>query len=157
MTGGFGRRSPRRADLAEHHHRIAVVVENLERADALATGRETLGRGHRGKRLPRTVAGIPTARLRTRLTAMACRRGIGVIGADPAYTSPWGAPRLAKTSATTGFRPATATTHHGAAAAVGRRGLGMATKRRLAGPRQRTGPDTNLRRPAHQPDTTTVP
>ena len=59
--GGFGRRSPRRADLAEHHHRIAVVVENLDFADPLATGRETLGRGHRGKRLPRTVAGIPTA------------------------------------------------------------------------------------------------
>jgi hypothetical protein len=35
----------------------AVVVENLDFADARATGRETLGRGKRGKRLRRTIAG----------------------------------------------------------------------------------------------------
>jgi hypothetical protein len=49
--------------LLDHAQRAgcaAVVVENLDFADARATGRETLGRGARGKRLRRTVAGIPT-------------------------------------------------------------------------------------------------
>ena len=78
-------------DHAHQHNCSAVVVENLNFADARATGRETLGRGQRGKRLRRTVAGIPTARFRTRLTGMASRRGIAVIGVDPAYTSRWGA------------------------------------------------------------------
>jgi IS605 OrfB family transposase len=63
------------------------VVENLDFADARATGRDTMGRGQRGKRLRRAVAGIPTAKFRTRLTSMAHRRGIAVIGVDPAYTS----------------------------------------------------------------------
>ncbi len=77
-------------DLAQQHHCVAVVVENLDFADARSTGRETLGRGKRGKRLRRTVAGIPTAKFRARLTSMASRRGIAVIGVDPAYTSTWG-------------------------------------------------------------------
>ena len=64
-----------------------VVVENLDFVDARATGRETLGRGRRGKRLRRTIAGIPTRRFRARLTGMAARSGVAVIGVDPAYTS----------------------------------------------------------------------
>jgi hypothetical protein len=36
--------------------------------------------------LRRTVAGIPTRRFRIRLIGMATRRGIAVIGVDPAYT-----------------------------------------------------------------------
>jgi hypothetical protein len=76
-------------DHAQQHNCSALVVENLNFADTRATGRETLGRGHRGKRLRRTVAGIPTARFRTRLTGMASRRGIAVIGVDPAYASRW--------------------------------------------------------------------
>jgi hypothetical protein len=61
-----------------------VVIEHLDFVDARAIGRETIGRGTRGKRFRRTVAGIPTAKFRTRLTAMAARRGIAVIGVDPA-------------------------------------------------------------------------
>ena len=76
-------------DHAEHRNCAAIVMENLDFADARATGRETLGRGKRGKRLRRTVAGIPTARFRTRLIGMAARRGIAVIGVDAAYTSRW--------------------------------------------------------------------
>ena len=45
-------------DHAEQQRCNAVVVENLDFADARATGRETLGRGRRGKRFRRTVAGI---------------------------------------------------------------------------------------------------
>ena len=78
-------------DLAQRHNCAAIVAENLDFADARATGRETLGRGQRGKRLRRTVAGIPTRKFRARLTGMAARRGIAVMGVDPAYTSRWGA------------------------------------------------------------------
>jgi hypothetical protein len=42
-------------------HRIsAIAVEDLNFADARAIGRETIGRGRRGKRFRKRVAGIPT-------------------------------------------------------------------------------------------------
>jgi hypothetical protein len=143
-------------DLAQRHNCAAIVAENLDFADARATGRETLGRGKRGKRLRRTVAGIPTAKFRTRLTGMANRRGIAVIGVDPAYTSRWGAQHWRKPLQQQTSDPAAVTTHHGAAAAIGRRGLGLAIRRRPAGPRirQRTGAGTPPARPEHQPGTT---
>jgi hypothetical protein len=139
-------------DTATHTGCTAVVIENLDFADARATGRDTTGRGKRGKRLRATVAGIPTARFRTRLTAMAARRGIAVIGVDAAYTSRWGAqhwkaPLQQQTSvAVTG--------HHGAAAAIGRRGLGLRIRRRPTGPRNRqwTAAGTPPARPDPHPN-----
>jgi len=133
-----------------------IVVENLDFADARATGRETLGRGKRGKRLRRTVAGIPTRKFRTRLTGMASRRGIAIIGVDPAYTSRWGAQHWHRPLQQQTSDPATVTAHHGAAAAIGRRGLGLAIRRRPAGPRtrQRTSTGTPPARPEYQPSTT---
>jgi transposase len=92
-------------------------MENLDFADARATGRDTMGRGQRGKRFRRTVAGIPTGKFRTRLTAMAARRGIAVIGVDPAYTSKWGAQHWAKPLQQQTSDPVTR--HHAAAAAIG--------------------------------------
>ena len=71
-------------DTAAHAGCTAVVIENLDFADARATGRDTMGRGKRGKRFRRTVAGIPTAKFRNRLTSMAARRGIAIIGVDAA-------------------------------------------------------------------------
>ena len=143
-------------ELAQRHNCAAIVAENLDFADARATGRETLGRGARGKRSRRTVAGIPTAKFRTRLIGMAARRGIAVIGVDPAYTSRWGAQHWGKPLQQQTSDPSTVTTHHGAAAAIGRRGLGLAIRRRPAGPRtrQRTGASTSPARPEHQPGTT---
>lgn len=134
-------------DHAEQRGCAAVVVENLDFADARATGRETLGRGARGKRLRRTVAGIPTRGFRARLTAMAARRGIAVIGVDPAYTSRWGAQHWAQPLQQQTSDPVTG--HHGAAVAIGRRGLGLAIRRRPAGPRngQRTVVGTPPARP----------
>ena len=134
----------------------AIVIENLDFADTRATGRETFGRGERGKRLRRTVAGIPTRKFRTRLTSMATRRGIAVIGVDPAYTSRWGAQHWRKPLQQQTSDPATVTAHHGAAVAIGRRGLGLAIRRRPAGPRtrQRTSMGTPPARPDHQPRTT---
>jgi IS605 OrfB family transposase len=129
----------------------AVVIENLDFADARATGRDTMGRGQRGKRFRRTVAGIPTGKFRNRLTAMAARRGIAVIGVDAAYTSRWGAQHWAKPLQQQTSDPVTR--HHAAATAIGRRGLGMAIRRRPAGPRngQRTAAGTPPARPDHPP------
>jgi hypothetical protein len=53
----------------------AIAVETLDFADARAAGRETLGRGRRGRRFRGTVAGIPTRRFRDRLVQMAANRG----------------------------------------------------------------------------------
>jgi hypothetical protein len=132
------------------------VVENLDFADTRAIGRERLGRGARGKRLRRTVAGIPTRRFRIRLIGMATGRGIAVIGADPAYTSRWGAQHWRKPLQQQTSDPAAVTVHHGAAAAIGRRGLGLATRRRPAGPRtqQRMNAGTPPARPEKPPSTT---
>ncbi|MDM3928719.1 IS200/IS605 family element transposase accessory protein TnpB [Mycobacterium intracellulare] len=143
-------------DIAKSHQCAAMVVENLDFADARATGRETLGRGRRGKRLRRSVAGIPTRRFRDRLTAMAARRGISVIGVDPAYTSMWGRQHWRKPLQQQTSDPTAVTVHHGAAAAIGRRGLGMPIRRRPAGPRtqqwMRAG--TPPARPVRPPNTT---
>lgn len=143
-------------DLATQHNCTAIVAENLNFADARATGRETLGRGGRGKRLRRTVAGIPTAKFRNRLVGMSTRRGIGIIGVDPAYTSRWGTQHWRKPLQQQTSDPATVTGHHGAAVAIGRRGLGVAIRRRPAGPRtrQRTRASTPPARPDHLPSLT---
>lgn len=131
----------------------AVVVENLNFNDARATGRETLGRGKRGKWLRHTVAGIPTAQFRKRLIAMAARRGVGVIAVDAAYTSRWGHQHWLDPLQQQTSNPVTR--HHAAAAAIGRRGLGLAIRRRPAGPRngQRTvactPPSRSLRQRSH--------
>ena len=49
-----------------------------------------MGRGSRGKRFRKTVAGIPTAVFRNRLSAQTNRHGIGLYAVNPAYTSEWG-------------------------------------------------------------------
>ena len=143
--------------LLDHAHQqgcAATVIENLDFADARAVGRETLGRGQRGKRLRRSVAGIPTRRFRDRLIAMATRCGVAVIGVDPAYTSKWGTQHWTKPLQQQTSEPVTG--HHGAAAAIGRRGLGLAIRRRPAGPRnrQRTVAGTPPARPDRHPSTT---
>ena len=92
-------------DHAHQHNCSAIVVENLDFADARATGRETLGRGQRGKRLRRTVAGIPTAKV----PHPADRHGRPPRDRDhrggPGLHQPLGCPALAQTPTTTDFRP----------------------------------------------------
>ena len=111
-----------------------VVIENLDFKEARAEGRERTGnrpsRGKRGRAFRRTVAGIPTARFRDRLTHMARNTGIAVIAVDPAYTSRWGAqhwltPMQQHHPELTG--------HHAAALVIGRRGLGLRARRRASG------------------------
>ncbi|MGW0394241.1 hypothetical protein ACWDYJ_25815 [Streptomyces sp. NPDC003042] len=115
--------------LAHAHGCAGLAIENLGFADARATGRETMGRGRRGKAFRRTVAGLPTARFRERLRGMAHHAGLVVVAVDPAYTSRWGAQHwkqpLQQQSKTT-----LATGHHAAAVAIGRRALGHGLRRR---------------------------
>lgn len=115
--------------LARRHNCAGIVVENLNFDNARATGRERMGRGRRGKTLRRTVAGIPTARFRERLRGMAFHAGLVVIAVDPAYTSIWGE-RYWKTPLQETNKKTTVTRHHGAAVAIGRRGLGHRIRRR---------------------------
>jgi hypothetical protein len=61
-----------------------LAVEDLDFADARAIGRETMGRGSRGRRFRRAVAGIPTAVFRNRLCAQIQRHGIGLLAVNPA-------------------------------------------------------------------------
>jgi hypothetical protein len=58
------------------HSIDTIAVEDLDFADARTNGRETMGRGARGKRFRRTVAGIPTAVFRSRLCGQAHRHGL---------------------------------------------------------------------------------
>ncbi|MEU5427281.1 hypothetical protein AB0H73_17010 [Streptomyces olivoreticuli] len=115
--------------LARQHGCAGIVVENLNFDDARSTGRERMGRGGRGKKFRKTVAGIPTARFRERLRGMAFHAGLVVIAVDPAYTSNWGE-RYWKTPLQQISKKTTVTRHHSAAVAIGRRGLGHGIRRR---------------------------
>lgn len=72
------------------HGITAIAVEDLDFGDARATGRETMGRGRRGKRFRRSVSGIPTAVFRDRLAAATAAAGIRLWAVNPAYSSIWG-------------------------------------------------------------------
>ena len=141
-------------DTAAHAGCTAVVIENLDFVEARAVGRDTMGRGKRGKSFRRSVAGIPTAKFRTRLTAMATRRCIAIIGVDPAYTSKWGGQHWAKPLQQQTSEPVTG--HHGAATAIGRRGLAQAIRRRPADPAPDRGPLRAHHRPGPNVTRTTL-
>lgn len=114
--------------IARGHNCAGIVIENLGFDDARATGRETMGRGRNGKRFRRCVVGIPTARFRERLRGMAFHAGLVVVAVDPAYTSMWGGQHWKKPLQ--GQTETSVTRHHGAAVAIGRRGLGYGIRRR---------------------------
>jgi IS605 OrfB family transposase len=108
---------------ARRHGVATIAVEDLDFVDARASGRETMGRGRRGKRFRRTVAGIPTAVFRHRLAAQAHAAGIELLAVNPAYTSAWGGQHWQ--------RPYIDVTRHQAAATViGRRAQGFKARRR---------------------------
>ncbi|MBL3752261.1 hypothetical protein [Mycobacteroides abscessus] len=105
------------------HGSGTIAVEDLNFADARTTGRETLGRGKRGKRFRRTVSGIPTAVFRDRLAAMTAHAGVELLAVNPAYSSIWGGQHWQ--------HPYTNVTRHQAAATViGRRAQGLTARRR---------------------------
>jgi IS605 OrfB family transposase len=138
---------------AKEHGARAIVIEDLDFAEARAEGRERHGnrpsRGRRGRGFRRLVAGIPTGKLRDRLTQMTANAGLSVIVVDPAYTSRWGAGHWL--GPLREHHPK-ATGHHAAALATGRRGLGHRARRRAAG--NRTAPEEAARPAQARPRTT---
>jgi hypothetical protein len=119
----------------------SITVENLDFVDARQIGRETLGRGKRGKIFRRTVSTIPTRQFRDLLVGMAANAGPWVIAVDPGWTSRWGA-RYWHTPLTQSTRRSVIVSrHHAAAVVIGRRGLGLGARRRpgVTRPHQRMG------------------
>ncbi|MFE4053036.1 IS200/IS605 family accessory protein TnpB-related protein [Streptomyces sp. YIM B13518] len=105
----------------------AIAVEDLD-----FTGEKTREKHGRRKRFRHLVSGLPTGRLRARLTSMADATGIAVIAVDPAYTSQWGAQHWQKPLTST---TRTTTRHDAASIAIGRRAQGHPLRRRAAPPR----------------------
>ena len=108
---------------ARRHGINTIAVEDLNFADARTTGRETLGRGARGKRFRRTVSGIPTSAFRNRLAAMAAHVGIELLAVNPAYSSIWGGQHWQHPYPNV-------TRHQAAATVIGRRAQGHSARRR---------------------------
>ena len=121
---------------AKEHGARAIVIEDLAFTAARAEGREHRGnrpsRGKRGRAFRRMISGIPTGKLRDRLTQMTANAGLHVIVADPAYSSRWGAGHWL---APLREHHPKATGHHAAALVLGRRGLGHRAGRRANGNR----------------------
>jgi hypothetical protein len=129
--------------LARQHGCRAVVIEDLDFAEARAQGRERHGsrpsRGHRGRGFRRLVSGLPTGKFRGRLVQMAANAGLAVIAADPAYTSRWGREHWL-TPLRQQVSPVPVSGHHAAAVVIGRRAFGHRARRRagVTGGGQRT-------------------
>jgi hypothetical protein len=108
----------------------SLTVEDLDFADARHMGRETMGRGKRGKHFRRVVSGIPTRQFRDLLVGMATNAGLWVVAVDPAYTSMWGG-QYWQEPLNKQTKPAVSVSrHHAAAVVIGRRGLGYRARRR---------------------------
>ncbi|WSW77105.1 transposase [Streptomyces sp. NBC_00996] len=104
----------------------AIAIEDLD-----FTAEKTREKHGRKRRFRQLISGMPTGRLRARLTAMADATAIAIIAVDPAYTSRWGAQYWQK--------PLTSTTrktsrHDAASIAIGRRAQGHPIRRRTAPP-----------------------
>jgi hypothetical protein len=127
--------------LAAAHGCRSISVEDLDFADVRRLGRETLGRGRRGKRFRRAVAGIPTRKFRELLVGMAANAGLWVIAVDPGWTSKWGKRYWQAALSRSTRASITVTGHHAAAVVIGRRGLGLGARRRpgVTLPHQRMG------------------
>ena len=140
---------------AAAHGARAIVIEDLDFAEARSEGRERHGnrpsRGCRGRTFRRLVSGIPTGRFRDRLVQMTCNAGLHVIVADPAYTSRWGAEHWL---APLREHHPELTGHHAAALVTGRRGLGHRARTRATG--NRTAPE-DAARPAQARTRNTPP
>ncbi|MEU9287806.1 IS200/IS605 family accessory protein TnpB-related protein [Streptomyces sp. NPDC048275] len=104
----------------------AIAVEDLD-----FTVEKTREKHGRKKRFRQLISGMPTGRLRARLTSMADHTGIAIIAVDPAYTSRWGARHWQKPL--TGNNRKT-TRHDAAAVAIGRRAQGHPIRRRTTPP-----------------------
>jgi hypothetical protein len=127
--------------LATAHGCRSVTVEDLDFADARQAGRETLGRGKRGRSFRRIVLEIPTRQFRDLLVGMAANAGLWIVAVDPGWTSKWGRCYWQSPLNLSTKQAITVTAHHAAAVVIGRRGLGLGARRRpgVARPHQRMG------------------
>lgn len=114
--------------LAKAEGCAAMVVEDLDFADARKRGKEDRNRGRWGKRNRNTTLTIPTAKARERLSAMAANGEMAVIAVDPAWSSVWGAQYWQKPLST---KVNKVSRHDSAAVVLGRRGLGLSARRRI--------------------------
>ncbi|MER5442105.1 IS200/IS605 family accessory protein TnpB-related protein [Streptomyces sp. NPDC002790] len=105
----------------------AIAVENLD-----FQAEKTREEHGRRKRFRQLISGLPTGRLRARLTSMADATGIAIIAVDAAYTSRWGTQHWKKPTTTTTRKT---TGHDAASIAIGRRAQGHPIRRRTAPPR----------------------
>ena len=101
----------------------SLTVENLGFTDSRHTGRETMGRGRKGKRFRATVSGMPTSKFRNSVSSMCFNKGLGVVAVDPAYTSKWGRQNWKK-HLDNSFKTEH-TVHDCAAVVIGRRGKSL--------------------------------
>ncbi|WSP79443.1 transposase [Streptomyces sp. NBC_01235] len=106
----------------------AIAVEDLDFA-----AEKTREKHGRRKRFRQLISGMPTGKLRARLSSMADATGIAVIAVDPAYTSKWGAQHWQKPLTSTTRKT---TRHDAAAVAIGRRAQGHPIRRRTTPPPQ---------------------
>ncbi|MEV7861861.1 IS200/IS605 family accessory protein TnpB-related protein [Streptomyces hirsutus] len=105
----------------------AIAVEDLD-----FTAEKTREKHGRKRWFRRLVSGLPTGRLRARLTSMADQTGITVVAVDPAYTSRWGAQHWQKPLTSKNRKT---TRHDAASIAIGRRAQGYPLRRRTTPPR----------------------
>ncbi|MHB8556472.1 MAG: IS200/IS605 family accessory protein TnpB-related protein, partial [Candidatus Dormibacteria bacterium] len=125
-------------DLAEVSGASAITIEDLGFSEMRSTGRERYGSRRWFRKV---VSGMPTAKFRDRLVAMASRRGIAVVGVPAAYSSIWGrqhwlAPLWAQHQQVSG--------HTAAAVVLGRRALGHSARRRPQASPGVTTPDRRI-------------
>ncbi|MGW2565146.1 IS200/IS605 family accessory protein TnpB-related protein [Streptomyces sp. NPDC001537] len=106
----------------------AIAVEDLD-----FTAEKTREKNGRKKRFRQLISGMPTGKLRARLTSMADQTGIAIVAVDPAYTSQSGAQHWQKPLSS---KTRTTTRHDAAAVAIGRRAQGHPIRRRTAPPPQ---------------------
>ncbi|WP_255205863.1 transposase [Actinomadura sp. BRA 177] len=104
----------------------AIAVEDLD-----FEKEKTREKHGRRKKFRQVISGMPTGRLRARLTSMADQTGIAIIAVDPAYSSKWGAQHWQQPLTTT---KRTTTRHDAASIAIGRRAQGHPVRRRTAPP-----------------------
>ncbi|MCT7353124.1 transposase [Streptomyces sp. 15-116A] len=104
----------------------AIAIEDLDFA-----AEKTREKHGRRKRFRQVISGMPTGRLRARLTSMADQLGVSIIAVDPAYTSRWGAQHWQQPLTSTTRKT---TRHDAASIAIGRRAQGHPIRRRTAPP-----------------------
>jgi hypothetical protein len=125
-------------NLADSYKCRMIVMENLGFDEMRSIGRE------KQKSSPwfrRVVCGMPTAKFRDRMIAMASRRGIAVVGVPAAYSSIWGNQYWRDAISSPKHK---VSGHTAAAVVIGRRSLGQRARRKIQASPGVTAPDQRI-------------